>query len=735
MNSDKINAPTDKLTGATNFSLSDESLSIFNNSSATHSLKEFSSRHSLHGSIQVHGDRLFLLVKPFLANPKQSPAEDFHVLAYGWDGEFGSCLTFTILKRGSEKSRYVARAFVSIADPLFQSLKTKQLYFAFVVNHAVVRILKLNCLNERQSKEYFRAFEVAESNVPEYLQVDLSYWLLFEQVSQWKQLLLPKDYLSLGWARHLAAELRMLLTISSHEKSRLEYEENSAFFDSLPPFPRSVFQSAMNSGIDAALAAFGKGMNDAMFMSEMIEAHEKLLEKDLTYIAPLTSQVFQVFRSLPIIIGFGTRVSWVQGYPTKIKTTEIDETDWTEEQRENYWANLDRSSMVDRNQYLDPDDFPTSPADEEKSWEKLKLGCPTSEAEGMISALLEEASASRKWIIPPRALVSISIGDFTHVELTEVRDEVYCVFRDDQYRHFVVSVNPTRGAWAVTLRRKNENDSEANEIVVALKLLLSALIRDFWVVEERREVFDRTEKSGRFAQQLQKRQEGPVIVYLPRIRYNSAPNIENCSSQLEIEQRRKHFVRAHLRKSAKASSAQLRLASIYGLPVIEGFTFVRPHERGDVKRETIYRSRSALKLLYNESVTRHRNTLKPHWFEFECDVRKLLEENDFDIQSVSSPGRGDLGVDILANRKTKTGIQIWVVQCKCYSSRAVGPAAVRELIGTVSRYGDEAKGMLVTTSTFSPGAVSAAKGTVIDLIDGSAFYGAISGKSRIAFPK
>ena len=68
--------------------------------------------------------------------------------------------------------------------------------------------------------------------------------------------------------------------------------------------------------------------------------------------------------------------------------------------------------------------------------------------------------------------------------------------------------------------------------------------------------------------------------------------------------------------------------------------------------------------------------------------------------------------------------QKWVAQCKCWAlHRAVGPEVVRELGGAMQLVDagtdSTSRGILLTTSTFSSGAVLAAKELSIELIDGA----------------
>jgi len=261
----------------------------------------------------------------------------------------------------------------------------------------------------------------------------------------------------------------------------------------------------------------------------------------------------------------------------------------------------------------------------------------------------------------------------------------------------------------------------ANSGLSALGLLLSAIVRDFFVVETRQRVFAVTHKKHLPINRL--RHEGPITVYLPRVKYVASPDLTRCRSELGHQERRAHFVQAHLRRAGSASAHQLILASRYGFDVPQGHTFVRPHDRGGKKRDIIYRSRSALHCLYRAVPSKSDIPQEAtEWFRFEKDVQALMERLGFEVEHVAASRRGDQGVDVYARKGVDLEEICWVIQCKCYAPKhRVGPGAVRELLGTLQGYPSGTRGMLVTTSSFSSGARVQAKAANIRLIDGDEF--------------
>jgi hypothetical protein len=269
---------------------------------------------------------------------------------------------------------------------------------------------------------------------------------------------------------------------------------------------------------------------------------------------------------------------------------------------------------------------------------------------------------------------------------------------------------------------KESDPFKDDRIESGIKLLLAAIIRDFWVVENREAVFEEHPRAA--CRGPKPTSDEPRVVYIPRVQYVGKPNTDRCEKELDQQERRSHQVRPHLRKAANPSPFQVQLADRYGLFVPLGYTFVKPHERGKGKRDIVYRSRSALQSLYTESVVGA--TVPSRWFQFERDVHKLMESLGFDVEHIASARRGDSGVDVYATKGSGLDEVQWVIQCKCWKpSRKVHPNTVRELIGVLSEYPNGVRGMIVTTSSFSAGAIATADGANIKLVDGKEFISLI----------
>jgi hypothetical protein len=173
-----------------------------------------------------------------------------------------------------------------------------------------------------------------------------------------------------------------------------------------------------------------------------------------------------------------------------------------------------------------------------------------------------------------------------------------------------------------------------------------------------------------------------------------------------------------LRKvDGKPSDTAIALAKNYGFEIKENFTFVKPHERGGLKGSNIkYRSKSALKLLFQENVTVSPGEQTPDWFKFEIDVNKWLNKNKF--ETVHTGGSGDGGKDIIATKIIEKELRTFLFECKCWKDK-VGISVLRNLVGTLTDYPSNTFGGVITTSSFTKDALEYAEKKSLILIDGN----------------
>ena len=81
---------------------------------------------------------------------------------------------------------------------------------------------------------------------------------------------------------------------------------------------------------------------------------------------------------------------------------------------------------------------------------------------------------------------------------------------------------------------------------------------------------------------------------------------------------------------------------------------------------------------------------------------------------------GDGGIDIYAHRPEMDAIV--AIQCKCYAvAKKVGPEVIREVKGALVKYPEGTVGRVMTTSSFTDGAIKEAALLGIEIVDGKAW--------------
>jgi len=301
--------------------------------------------------------------------------------------------------------------------------------------------------------------------------------------------------------------------------------------------------------------------------------------------------------------------------------------------------------------------------------------------------------------------------------VTEIGDDVFFIWRTLDNFYLDMSVGIDKQTFANTeVFTENPDQPFNRKAQLALHVLMSSIIRDFWIVTERQRLFDirRSRGGGQSIDGDRKR-----VVYIPRVRYLAAKfDLRHLTDSLEYRSRAQHYVKPFFRR-AQPSALQLEIARRTGVIVPAGHTYVRGHYRG-VERaqgQKVYRSRSAMALLFDhvgEEPPQNDQRTLTDWFVFEEAVSVLLEKSfGCKIEHRATRGKTDYGIDILATKQSADIQKIWVMQCKCYkSSNLVGPNHVRELLGALANMTKEEhtsiKGMLVTTSRFSGDALKLA---------------------------
>jgi hypothetical protein len=441
----------------------------------------------------------------------------------------------------------------------------------------------------------------------------------------------------------------------------------------------------------------------------------------------------------PEVTNEGLAKPWLANSPDGmiLKSTPL-EMSVAVEDVDAYWKEgLELHDVIDSGYWARGSDLPYSLTDLGKRMAGTTIEGGAEAAQTRVLALLREAVEARQWSIPWGARVELTLGPFVGLRIYEVQGEFTCIYVDEKGRYYHVAIGLSQQPQftsAQFLRLARPEDATANasagsrdfewdeESRLTLLLVAAAIVRDFLVVEERESLFGSRNVTKRV-----KGHDVKTVVYLPRVMYHRARPVEAEAevAPSEGESRTRHSVLQHLRRVGEPSAAQRFLAQRYGIQLPKGFTFVRPHERGGVasqERIRVYRSRSASRMLFEVVETAPTGT-RPEWFDFEKDCAKLLRGRGLTVRHRSAQRDGDGGVDLYATDREGHG---HVAQCKCWGlHRPVGPEVVRELHGAIASadVGASApsKGILITTSRFTAGALELAESFGYECIDGAAF--------------
>lgn len=335
----------------------------------------------------------------------------------------------------------------------------------------------------------------------------------------------------------------------------------------------------------------------------------------------------------------------------------------------------------------------------------------------MTRDLLEEAALLRQGSIPNAAMVEINAPPFVALCFAEIMPSLVVMeVLDSESRSLPIVYQPADRAWFGPNTGQGPTGSieSFDHVVAAMAMIGAAALRDFWVIEDR----DRTLGPPRLDRVLGLKSSRRHVIYLPRIRYRSAQVAsQNATALLSVAERRAHWRSAHFRKLPSghhASRKQTLLAQAHGRIPPDGYTWIRGATVAGADVEAVYRSRSAVRALFDATPLQQRTHSGLTWFAFERAVWRWLEGQGF--EELARKG-GDRGADIWCCRARGDVLEFWVVQCK-HVRKPVGPEAVRELHGAAAlRQADRA--MLVTSSAFTLGALETARDLGIDLVDGT----------------
>jgi len=466
-------------------------------------------------------------------------------------------------------------------------------------------------------------------------------------------------------------------------------------------FPRSETQWDLSSPAALYLQAVERISKDAnSFLADFIALSKRINELGLNSLAGWVNAFLRLCIWSPSITSYGKKIPTITlANPFVLEYIDLS-TDFSNENLEEYFATMSFEMPWYFKETIGAGNIQVSK-------DVFKANFPLfldnlDDAKNLIKDQLEEAVALKQSVIPFGGFFLLQ-GAVSGLKLFEINQDVFCVFAFNNGRYIRFIINPydktltcppDPGSIAFSAGENLYQTVRVDELqcpqLLCLFVLISAIIRDSWVVEVREAVFGAGVFKRKASPLLGDRRE-PLVVYLPRIRYaRRSEEVNQVRQELNYAVRSQHWVRGHLRKAVKASPAQILLAQKVGVYIPEGKTWVKEHRRGDQAAERIYRSRSALRLL--GAITAD-TAGADSWFGFERNVKRWLESFGYETEHKAASRNGDGGIDIQASK----GSEHLYVQCK-YWKDPVGINVVREMIGTLITYPENSRGVIVTSS-------------------------------------
>ncbi len=659
------------------------------------------------------------------------------VVTWNWPHRAGSLVSFTLVIRGQRSPRI----FVS-PDSAFVRAVAERGRAAFSVSFGgqLSPFYLADFTKHPEHPDMLEAFRVMlkwEDHEKSLVRDDeLAYWLLMlDPKSNWHADLSIRDKMRARWARHYDGQLKTLAIaledlrdtqfsngVYVNAEARTNAPATMPFFDEVV---RCVTTST--NTISDQLALVIAALPDAKKLGDLVHGVLR------SYTHPVVVEPIKwVVRELlwtailsPESTKCGQRRPWLDGRVGDgdfvVRYIDIDPVALGE-QASDYWIDFEFQELFDLGNFVTGRDMHVPRLALYKEMADVKLACTEADADEAIRGLLTEARENRQWSAPWGARVQVNIGTLKYLDLYEIEGEFAGIFRDSQERFLMIPVNISTGQYSPPQILRADADEKTVEenahAALALVLVVASVVRDFLVVEDRHAQFSSKPAKGVRCST----NEALSIIYLPRVRYYQPDVTAFLRETGDSPHRSPHDVEGHLRKAENATATQMLLAARYGFGVPRGYTFVRPHRRGDPAaplRQRIYRSRSATAILYR-TLQKAPAGSRSAWFDFEKDVAALMKQMGFRVIHQAASRNGDGGIDIFAHDEKQD--VVWAIQCKCYASaRTVGPNIIRELAGSLLRFPSGTCGMIVTTSTFTPKAIEDADSYGFKLVDGQAF--------------
>jgi hypothetical protein len=672
-------------------------------------------------------------------------SSDGRFLPLSWGSKFGSCVRLLLPTR-----RIPTQAVFIPGEKLFDALQSNRLVFAFFRLSRIQNIIEFDLASSEEAKSAFaHLLLLTQQGHSEIAKVDRyifdpvlvransvsekyfsKYWTRLEWLQRgWINACARRSYYCFPWIDEAKTEISTASQLPFLRRFDLLYETISILNKTELSKSDRVTEILKNYKrrpiveLPVELVAFDRE-------SSTINEDDALATRRAGVVA---HEIWELLELDAELSDWGRcQISW-DTLGEEIPPAVIDPNGFPierDDEAASYWEWKRPGISPNRNRLLSPSDLQLDPGSFAEGFSNWGFDIEDNEAKETITDLLNEAVALREWTIPPNAFVELQVGPFVGAEVTEIGKDVFFIWRSANNRYWEMSVDTEQSFANTEIFTRDTVLNETTDRMdrkaqLSIQLLMAAIIRDFWIATEREKIFGVKKRRG--TQQRNDKFQSRVV-YLPRVRYvGSKIDLHGLNLGLSYKARSQHYVRPFYRK-ANPSRLQIEIATRARVILPEGHTYVRGHYRGieGTEGQTVYRSRSAIKLLFEAHDPDDISTTlaSTDWFEFERAVSTLLEKYfNFSILHRAPRDKPDYGIDILATKQMGAHLETWTIQCKCYKpSNLVEPSHIRELLGAMSDTKADGtnlvRGMMVTTSRFSGEALRLAVKHGIQCISG-----------------
>jgi hypothetical protein len=703
--------------------------------------------------IKLNDNKLYILTEAL----KSGVISSIPPVAFTRGSQFGGGLK---LMFSEKNSKIVRQALMRFDTPEFDSIKLGEFHIVFLRRKNIKNIYKISFNKNRDTRDLWarqckRTVECHHGIIKDKYFFDSIELYQLDGIKEeaYGKHFTASDVLTISWKnKFLDSWNKFSLAVQLYKemepfdpiiKETIQNSPYKVFFDKIKKEENinNILDDFLTIIVENGISIYGEQNN--FYQKNLVEW------KDNPKLFGLIEVVEHLRRDFPVLNmklnNFGHSLPFWSGIEHRFDVIDIDYNGLQSRNKTlpwEFWFRIYPGILWDLNTVIDPVDMPFNclpryNKDKETNLREDRDNPIWAEFESLISGhdpntlletaklLLDESDANRIWTIPSRALVQFEFGPFVYVELTQIYNEIYFVWRDRKNDYFITSLGLTHKTF-ITMGMFSGDFDKNNAVEAEFYFIMASIVRDFLVVEEREKIFSVTRLNNK--KNNKKINKAPRVIYLPRVRYvYNKDKIINLDNYLDLSNRARHFVSSHIRRATQASPTQLILANYEKIAVPKGYTFVRSHYKGsvDTKTNIIYKSKSALNYVFEQrEIAPNINSRVdiPEWFSFEKDMANLLRKIGYQIIQMSQPGNPG-GVDIFATKKTSSQREEWLVQCKLYKN-TVGVSVVEQLLGSLTDYQSgqtkALRGMVITTSQFSPDAQRLAVKHGIHLMDGKA---------------